>query len=59
MLGVIAFHEFDALRLQLGAHGRIDIGVRTGHTMAQGTGQQRQSAHKRATNSQDMYVHGV
>jgi len=47
---IIAFHQLDALLLQLGAHGGIDIGVGTADPVPLGLGQHRQTAHEGATN---------
>ena len=56
--GVPARNQFDALLLELGAHGRIDVGIATGDTMASLTRQHRNAAHEGAADSQDVYMHG-
>ena len=55
---VKTFTERNALLLKLGAHGRIDIGVRATDLHAQLLGQQGQTAHECSADSQYMYVHG-
>ncbi len=51
------FHQMDALLGQLRAHRRVYIGVTTGDLMPGRTGQQRNSAHEGAANTQDVNMH--
>lgn len=52
-----AFDQFDALIFQLGAHGRIHIGIATRHPVASGAREQGQPAHESAANTKDMNMH--
>ncbi|MCY1238260.1 hypothetical protein D9M72_509870 [compost metagenome] len=56
--GIEAFDQLDALRFQLGAHRRIDIGIAAGDAMAGLLGQHRQAAHEGAADAKDMNMHG-
>ena len=51
MRRIVTLPQFDTLLAQLGAHGRIDIGVRTTDLVAQLPRQQRQSAHEGTANA--------
>ena len=55
--GVETFDQAYALRLELRAHRRIDIGVATGDGMAGGFGDCRDAAHESTAYAEDMYVH--
>ncbi|MNE09601.1 hypothetical protein D3C80_1022870 [compost metagenome] len=55
--GVITLGQFDALSLQLRAHGRVDVGVGAGDVMAKLLGEDRQRAHERAADTENMNVH--
>src|SRR5690606_23894510 len=61
LLGPESRHELDAERLQLIAHGRIDVGVASGHAEACALGERGKSAHEGAADAQDVDVccHGV
>ena len=59
VLGPIALHQLDAGRCQLGAHGGIDIGVRSADLMAQRPGQQGDTAHERSADTEDMEMHQI
>ena len=49
--------ELDAERLELRAHGWIDVLVRTGDTMARGLGDGGDAAHERAADAENVNVH--
>ena len=55
--GVEAFGHRDAERLQLRAHGRVDIAIRAADAEARGAGQGGDAAHERAADAEDMNVH--
>ena len=55
--GVIAFGQFDALLLELGTHGGIDIGIRTGHPVTKLFCQHRQTTHKGAADPENVNMH--
>ena len=55
--GVEALHDVDAQRLQLRAHRRIDILVRTGDAMTGGTRDGGDAAHERAADAEYVDVH--
>ena len=59
MIGAVAFHQADALGLQLGAHGRINALIGAGHGVTQLPGQNGQAAHEGATDSEDVNVHSA
>ena len=59
MGGVIAFQQLDALLLQLGAHGGIDVGVRSTHPVAQRLGQHCKTAHEGAADTEKMQMHEI
>ena len=50
MLRSVAFQQLDSLFLQLRAHGGVYIGVAATDAVTQLLGQDRQAAHKAATN---------
>ncbi len=49
--------ELDAQRLELRAHGWIDVLVRTGDAMARGLGDGGDAAHERAADAENVNVH--
>ena len=49
--------ELDAQRLELRAHGWIDILVRPGDAMARGLGDGGDAAHERAADAENVNVH--
>ena len=51
-----ALHQFDTGIEKLGAHGRVDIGVRSGYPVTQFTRQQCDTSHKSTADSQYMNV---
>ena len=55
--GVVALDQRDALRLELRAHRRVDVGVRTGDAVARGARERRDAAHERAADAEDVQVH--
>ena len=55
---VVPLGQCNARRFQLVTHGRIDVLVTTGNTMALSLGQLRQRAHEGATDTEDMDMHG-
>ena len=57
VLWPVTFCQRNALGLQLSTHGRVNALVRTGHLMPQLPGDHRQTAHERAANAQNMYMH--
>jgi len=57
LLRVPAFDELDALRLQLGAHRRVDVGVAAGHLVACLLRDRSDAAHEGAADAQDVDVH--
>ncbi len=54
---IVALHQLDALGLQLGAHGGVDVGVGTGHPVAQFLGQHGQRAHEGPADAEYVDVH--
>ncbi len=58
MRRLVALHQFDALRLELRAHRRIDVGVGAGDAMAEFLGQHRERAHEGAADTENMDMHG-
>ncbi|MDR6234962.1 hypothetical protein QE440_002703 [Pseudomonas psychrotolerans] len=54
---VVALGQLDALGFQLGAHGRIDVGIGAGHAMAGFLGQHRERPHEGAADTEDVDVH--
>ena len=56
--GFEALRELDAQRLELRAHGWIDVLVRTGDAMARGLGDGGDAAHERAADAENVNVHG-
>ena len=57
VLHLIAFHQSNTLRLELCAHGRIHIGIRTGHFMTRLFGQYRNTPHEGSADAEDMNMH--
>ena len=57
ILGTVTLRQCNALGLELSAHGGINTLVRTSHLMPQLPGDHRQTAHERAANAQNMYMH--
>ncbi|MEY3981611.1 MAG: hypothetical protein RLZZ281_480, partial [Pseudomonadota bacterium] len=57
LCGIKTRDQFDTRLLQLGAHGRIDVGVAAGNTMAGGTGKLGKSAHKGSADADNVNVH--
>lgn len=58
LFGVKAFDQLDALRFELGAHRRVDVGVAAGDAVAGLTGDQGNAAHEGAADSKDVDMHG-
>ena len=58
MVWQITFIQRDTLAGKLGAHRRIDIGIRTTHLHPPLAGKQCYTTHEGSTNTQDMYMHG-
>ena len=56
--GVEPRGELDAERLELRAHGWIDVLVRTRDAMARGLGDGGDAAHERAADAENVNVHG-
>ena len=54
-----AFDEADALRLELRAHRRIDVGIAAGDGVAGLAGDGGDAAHERAADAEDVDVHGA
>ena len=54
---IITFAQRDALGLELRAHGRIDLGVRTGHAVPERTRQHGHTAHERPADTENMNTH--
>ena len=54
---LIALHQFDTLSFELGAHGRVDIGVGAGDTVTEFFGQHRQRPHEGAADAENMDMH--
>ena len=55
---VVALHQFDALGFELGAHGRVDVGVGAGDAVAKLLGQHGQRPHEGAADAEDVDMHG-
>ena len=55
--GVVTLHQGDPRGLELGTHRRIDVGIGTGHAMAQGAGELGDAAHEGAADSKYVQVH--
>ncbi len=55
--GIIALGQLYALRLELGAHRWIDIGVGASDPVPQLFGEHRQRPHERAADTKDMNMH--
>src|SRR4029077_5239274 len=53
----VAFDQLDPERIQLRAHGRVDVGVATGHAMAGGARDRRETAHEGAADAEDVEMH--
>ncbi len=51
---IITFDQLNTLLLQLGAHRGVDVGIGAGHPVPLGLGQQGQTAHKGAADSQEV-----
>ena len=56
LIGIVAVNKRDITTEELGAHGRINIPVRTCNRKTALARQQRQTAHKRATNTENVNV---
>ncbi len=52
-----ALDQLDALRFELGAHWRINIGIAAGNFVSGLFGQHGEPTHKGAANTQDMNIH--
>ena len=57
LLGVVAFDQLDAERLELIAHRRVDVGVAAGHPVPGVAGERGEPAHERAADAEDVQVH--
>ena len=57
MLGRVAGHQLNALRLELRGHGWPGIGIRSGHAMPGLARQRRDTGHESAADSEDVKVH--
>ena len=57
LLRRIAFDQLDALRRELGAHRRIDVGVATGDLVAGLARDRRDAAHERAADAENVDMH--
>ncbi|MNN34352.1 hypothetical protein D3C81_1481560 [compost metagenome] len=55
--GIVALHQLDALGFELGAHGRVDVGVGTGHPVAEFLGQHGEGTHEGAADAENVDVH--
>ena len=58
LIRTIALQKADALFLQLGAHGGIDVRIAAGDGMAGFARDQRDAAHEGAADAEDVDVHG-
>ena len=58
LIGTIARDQFDALRFELRAHRRIDIGVASGDAVARSLGNHGDAAHESAADAKYVDVHG-
>ncbi len=58
LIGAISHGQLDALRFELGAHRRINIGIASGDPMAGGLGDGGNAAHESAANAEYVDVHG-
>ncbi|MNY04797.1 hypothetical protein D3C86_1374940 [compost metagenome] len=56
---VEAFDQVDALGFQLGAHGRVDVGVAAGHAVTRLPGEDRKAAHESTADAEDVNMHGM
>ena len=56
--GVEACGDGDAERLELGAHGRIDVAIGAGDAKARSAGERGDAAHERAADAQNVDVAG-
>ena len=59
LIGSVAFHQLDSLRLELGTHGRIDIGIAAGHPMAGSPSQKGNASHEGAADTEDVNMHAI
>ena len=57
MGGIITFHQADTLCLELRAHGRINLGVRSGNFMAEIAREQCHTAHEGSADTENMDAH--
>ncbi len=55
---IIPLQQLDALGFELGAHGRIDIGVGAGDAVAKFLGQDGQRPHEGAADAENVDMHG-
>ena len=53
----ITLHQLDPRRLELGAHGGVDVGVGSGDLVAQCARQERDAAHEGPADTEDVQVH--
>ena len=56
--GLEPLRDLDAERLELRAHGRIDVAIGAGDAMPGGLGDGGDAAHERAADTEDVKVHG-
>ena len=56
-LGAVAFVQLDAGRFELGAHRRIDVGVRTANLDAEFAGDERDTRHEGAADAENVDFH--
>src|SRR5438552_10045031 len=59
LIGTVPYGQLDALRFELCAHRRVDIGVASGHSMAGDFGDRRNATHESAANAEYMDVQGA
>ena len=59
VLRPLAFEPFDALGLQLGAHGRVGVAIRAGNPVACTFGKQCDTTHESSAGAQNVNMHGV
>ncbi len=57
LFGLVTGDHFDTLLPEEIAHGRIGLGVRTRHAVAETAGEQRESPHERAADAEKMKMH--
>src|SRR5882672_11115845 len=59
LIGTVPHGQLDALRFELCAHRRVDIGVAPGHSMAGDFGDRRNATHESAANAEYVDVQGA